>query len=239
MFGWIFLAVVGALIAVAALYTARRAAGPVHRGQAEPPQLGLLEWAPAIGALILLFAGFVAVQFTVLFGGQRHVLKTAGLSYAEYARSGFWQLVVVTLLTLAVLGGVTRWASRERQVDRTVLRVLLGLLCALSVVIVVSALSRMYTYQKVYSFTGERIFVMAFELLLGAVFLHDPGGRHPVARRLDPGGDRRARRGACCSAWPCSTRRTTPPGATSPATSRPARSTPGTCARSPPTPPRP
>ena len=29
----------------------------------------------------------------------------------------------------------------------------------------------MYTYQEVYSFTGERIFVMAFELLLGTVFI--------------------------------------------------------------------
>ena len=64
---------------------------------------------------------------------------------------------------------------------------LLGLLSALSLVIVASALSRMYTYQKVYSFTGERIFVMAFELLLGAVFVHDPGGRDPLAGRLDPG----------------------------------------------------
>ncbi|MEU4165109.1 DUF4153 domain-containing protein, partial [Actinoplanes sp. NPDC026670] len=29
-------------------------------------------------------------------GGARHVLKTSGLSYAEYARSGFWQLAAVT-----------------------------------------------------------------------------------------------------------------------------------------------
>ena len=168
---WLFLAAVGGLIAVAATYAL-----------AAPPDLstvdregrrrwGTLEWAPAIAALTLLFVGFVAVQFTVLFGGQRHVLRTAGLSYAEYARSGFWQLTVVTLLTVAVLGGVSRWARRETRVERVLLRVLLGLLSALSVVIVVSALSRMYTYQKVYSFTGERIFVMAFELLLGAVFL--------------------------------------------------------------------
>ncbi|WP_308291025.1 DUF4153 domain-containing protein [Micromonospora sp. RL09-050-HVF-A] len=171
VFRWLFLAVVGGLIAVAATYTL-----------AAPPDLstvdregrrhwGTLEWAPAIAALTLLFVGFVAVQFTVLFGGQRHVLRTAGLSYAEYARSGFWQLTVVTLLTVAVLGGVSRWARRETRVERVLLRVLLGLISALSVVIVVSALSRMYTYQKVYSFTGERIFVMAFELLLGAVFL--------------------------------------------------------------------
>ncbi|MFE9653091.1 DUF4153 domain-containing protein [Micromonospora sp. NPDC006431] len=171
MFRGIFLAVVGGLIAVAAVYTL---AAPPDLSTVDKPsnrRLGLLEWAPAIGALTLLFVGFVVVQFTVLFGGQRHVQKVAGLSYSEYARSGFWQLLFVTLLTLAVLGGVSRWASRERPAERTALRVLLGLLSVLSVVIVVSALSRMWAYQKVYSFTGERIFVMAFELLLGAVFL--------------------------------------------------------------------
>ncbi|WP_243706194.1 DUF4153 domain-containing protein [Micromonospora sp. KC721] len=171
LFRWLFLAAVGGLIAVAAVYTL---AAPPDLSTVDRPgerRLGVLEWAPAIAALTALFAGFVVVQFTVLFGGQRHVLRTAGLSYAQYARSGFWQLVVVTLLTLAVLGGVTRWARRERRAERVLLRVLLGLLSALSVVIVISALSRMYTYQKVYSFTGERIFVMAFELLLGTVFL--------------------------------------------------------------------
>ncbi|MGC5032314.1 DUF4153 domain-containing protein [Micromonospora sp. DT229] len=171
VFRWLFLAAVGGLIAVAAVYTL--AAPPDLSGVDRPTgrRVGLLEWAPPIAALTALFGGFVAVQFTVLFGGQRHVLRTTGLSYAEYARSGFWQLVVVTVLTLAVLGGVTRFARRDRHLDRVLLRVLLGLLSALTVVIVVSALSRMYTYQKVYSFTGERIFVMAFELLLGAVFL--------------------------------------------------------------------
>ncbi|MER6754045.1 DUF4173 domain-containing protein [Micromonospora echinofusca] len=170
-FRWAFLAAVGGLCAVAAVYTL---AAPPDLSTVDRPgtrRFGLVEWAPVISALTLLFGGFVAVQFTVLFGGQRHVLRTAGLSYAEYARSGFWQLVVVTLLTLAVLGGVARWARRDRAVERHLLRVLLGLLSALSFVIVVSALSRMYTYQKVYSFTGERLFVMAFELLLGTVFL--------------------------------------------------------------------
>jgi hypothetical protein len=170
-FQWLFLAGIGGLSAVAAVYTL---AAPPHLSTVDRPgtrRLGVVEWAPVISALTLLFGGFVAVQFTVLFGGERHVLRTAGLSYAEYARSGFWQLVVVTMLTLAVLAGVARWARRERPVERHLLRILLGLLSAFGFVIVVSALSRMYTYQKAYSFTGERLFVMAFELLLGTVFL--------------------------------------------------------------------
>lgn len=171
IFQWIFLAVVGGLIAVAGTYTLS-APPPVSNLDTEHKgRFGLVEWAPACAALVLLFSGFVAVQFTVLFGGRRHVLRTSGLSYAEYARSGFWQLVAVTLLSLAVLAALARWARRDQQVDRIVLRLLLGLLCALSVIIVVSALSRMWEYQRVYSFTGERIFVMSSEMLLGIVFI--------------------------------------------------------------------
>jgi hypothetical protein len=168
---WVFLLAVGGLIAVAAVYTLSAPPDLPSMDRPGARTLSAVEWGLPIGGLTALFGGFVAVQFTVLFGGQRHVLRTAGLSYADYARSGFWQLVVVTLLTLAVLGGVTRWARRDGPVERILLRTLLGLLSALSVVIVVSALSRMYTYQKVYSFTGERIFVMAFELLLGGIFV--------------------------------------------------------------------
>jgi hypothetical protein len=167
----IFLLIVGGLTAVCAIYTL---AAPPDLSEMDKPgkrSLGAIEWGLPVAALVLLFGGFVAVQFTVLFGGQRHVLDTEGLSYAEYARTGFWQLLTVTLLTLAVLGGVTRWAKRETRNDQVLQRVLLGLLCALSVVIVISALYRMYTYQKVYSFTGERIFIMSFELLLGTIFL--------------------------------------------------------------------
>ncbi|GIF08935.1 hypothetical protein Asi03nite_64730 [Actinoplanes siamensis] len=171
VFRWVFLAAVGGLIAVAGIYTLSAPPSTSSLDTEGRGRFGLIEWAPACAALVVLFGGFVAVQFAVLFGGSRHVLKTAGLSYAEYARSGFWQLVAVTLLTLAVLAGLARWAKRDLPVERLLLRVLLGLLCVLSVVIVASALSRMLAYQRVYSFTGERIFVMSFELLLGTVFV--------------------------------------------------------------------
>jgi hypothetical protein len=171
IFQWALLAVAGGLLAVSGIYTLTAPPATSSLDTEGRGRFGLLEWAPAGAALVLLFGGFVAVQFTVLFGGSRHVLKTAGLSYSEYARSGFWQLVAVTLLSLALIASLARWAKRDQPVERVLLRVLLGLLCALSVVIVASALSRMWEYQRVYSFTGERIFVMASEMLLGIVFV--------------------------------------------------------------------
>jgi hypothetical protein len=44
----------------------------------------------------------------VLFGGHDHVLRTAGLSYADYAHQGYGQLMAAAMLTLAVIAAARR-----------------------------------------------------------------------------------------------------------------------------------
>jgi hypothetical protein len=161
-------------------------AGGMHGGaaylRAAPPDLsGLdgrqtrrvtrIEWAVPLGLLVALFAVFVGVQLAVLFGGSSHVLRTAGLTYADYARSGFGQLAVVTVLTLLVLVGAARWAPRATRGDRTLIRVLLGSLAGLTPVIVASALHRMNLYSETYGLTRMRVLVAACELWLGVVLV--------------------------------------------------------------------
>jgi hypothetical protein len=129
------------------------------------------EWAVPLAVLDVLFIAFVAVQATVLFGGHSHVLETEGLTYAEYARQGFWQLLWVSALTLLVLSGVIRVARRVSLSDRRLLRALVGTLCATSVVVVISAIHRMWLYQQAYGFSVQRLMVITIELWLGAVFI--------------------------------------------------------------------
>lgn len=129
------------------------------------------EWALPLGVLDALFIVFVAVQATVLFGGHTHVLETEGLTYAEYARQGFWQLLWVSALTLLVLSAVIRVAGRTGAADRRVLRILVGILCATSIVVVISAIHRMWLYQQAYGFSTERLMVITAEVWLGAVFV--------------------------------------------------------------------
>jgi hypothetical protein len=133
-----------------------------------------LEWAIPLGLLVLLFASFVAVQLAVLFGGSRRVLSTAGLTYADYARSGFWQLLVVTGLSLGVLAAAARWAPRTTAADRTLIRVVLGALAALTLVIVASAVHRMDLYGDTYGLTRLRVLVELCEVWLGVVFVLVP-----------------------------------------------------------------
>jgi hypothetical protein len=99
------------------------------------------------------------------------VLQTEGLTYAEYARQGFWQLLWASALTLLVLSVVIRVAGRQAESDRRLLRILVGILCATSVVVVVSAIHRMWLYQQAYGFSVQRLVVITIELWLGAVFI--------------------------------------------------------------------
>ncbi|MGF7124087.1 DUF4153 domain-containing protein [Rhodococcus sp. AG1013] len=169
--GRVLLGLFVAGMALASAYLRRRtprfdalAPGPGH-------PLARWEWAVPLALLDALFAGFVAVQVRVLFGGDRHVRDTVGLTYANYARQGFWQLAAVTVLTLALVAVAVRKVDRRSAGDRALARVLLGLLCGLGLVVVASAVHRMSLYENEFGFTRLRLSVMATELWLGVVFV--------------------------------------------------------------------
>lgn len=159
---------------VGALAAAHTAASPlrwdrlvVNPGRAR----GRMEWALPLIVLNVLFAAFNAVQLAVLFGGYDAVLDKTGLSYSAYARQGFWQLLLATLLTLLVIVFALRWAPRDGSRDRALVRAVLGTLCALTLVVVASAVCRMEMYVEAYGLTRLRISAVAVELWLGVIIL--------------------------------------------------------------------
>jgi hypothetical protein len=135
-----------------------------------PRRLTPWEWGIPLALLDALFLAFVVVQLTVLFGGHEHVLRTAGLTYAEYARQGFWQLLAAAALTFAVVGAATLLADAPRRSHRLLLRVLLGVLCVLTIVVVVSALRRLLLYEEAFGLTRLRLLAEAVSLWFGALF---------------------------------------------------------------------
>ncbi|WP_188294924.1 DUF4153 domain-containing protein [Streptomyces sp. CBMA156] len=160
--------------AVAALGFAHIAAGPRRwdRTEIRPGrERRRLEWALPLVALDLMFGVFAVVQAVVVLGGADAVLGNTGMSRSEYARQGFWQLSVITVLTLVVVTLAKRWAPRTTPTDRRVARILLGLLCVLALAVVASALGRMWFYVDASGLTRLRLWVLVVEVWLGAVFL--------------------------------------------------------------------
>ena len=127
------------------------------------------EWAVPVGVVVAMFLGFLVAQAAAMWGGHEYLRETTGLSYAEYVHQGFGQLTAATFLTVVVVAVTMRVAPREVPRDAVLLRVLLGLLCVLTLAVVASALYRMSLYQEAYGYTVLRVFVDGFELWLGLV----------------------------------------------------------------------
>jgi hypothetical protein len=127
--------------------------------------LGATEVAIALGALVALFAVFVAVQARYFFGGRTLVEAHEHLSYATYARHGFFELVAVSALVLVVIVGANALVR-----SRTV-RALSAVLVALELVVAVSALQRLRLYEHEYGLTELRIWTTGVVLWLMCVFV--------------------------------------------------------------------
>jgi len=170
-FRWILTFVVAGFGVVGACYLLASPPPIADEDMARRRLAHRVEWALPLGVLVALFTVFITVQLVVLFGGDEYMRRTDGLTAADYARGGFWQLCVVTVLTLALVGAALRWAPNSTKADRVWQRALLGALSGLSLVLVVSALSRMWTYQQAYGFTVLRLLVEMCEIWLGTVFV--------------------------------------------------------------------
>ena len=136
----------------------------------ERHRLGRVEVAIILGSLATLFALFVIVQVRYLFGGEDVVQSSIGLTYAQYARRGFFELVAVALLLLPVLAGIN-WGRQQTGAGLRLFLVLTAVLIALVFVIMVSAWQRMAMYREAFGLTELRFYVVASLPLIGAALL--------------------------------------------------------------------
>jgi Domain of unknown function (DUF4173) len=133
--------------------------------------LGIIEVGIVLGLLDLLFLAFVVIQVRYLFGGAGRVAATAGLTYAEYARRGFFELVTVTALALPLLL-VAHWLLRTgTRAHERLFKALAGIMVALLFVVVASALQRMYLYQQEFGLTELRLYTTVFMVWISVVLL--------------------------------------------------------------------
>ena len=132
-------------------------------------QLGIVEIATALGLVNLLFFSFVCVQMKYLFGGASLVELTPGLSFAEYARKGFFDLNIAAELVLPLLLVADHLLSRSAKINVIIFRTLAFTLVALLLVVMASALMRMHLYQTEYGQSELRLYTTAFMGWLGMV----------------------------------------------------------------------
>jgi hypothetical protein len=173
VFSHLFLITFFAWITAGALWAGLMARVPENLAIPRPRvlSLGIVEVGIVLGLLDLLFLTFVVIQVRYLFGGAGRVAATAGLTYAEYARRGFFELVTVTALALPLLL-IAHWLLRaETHAHERLFKALAGIMVVLLFVVVASALQRMYLYQQEFGLTELRLYTTVFMVWISVVLL--------------------------------------------------------------------
>lgn len=134
----------------------------------DAPRASLSLHRPTLVGFILLLASYLGVQMRTLFGGAEFVRETAGLSLAEYARGGFFQLVVVAVLAIGVLMVVDATSQRNDERSERQFRVMGWTLIGLTALLAISAAYRMGIYVGTFGLSEDRLY--AFAAMAGIVF---------------------------------------------------------------------
>lgn len=132
-------------------------------------KLSMVESGIIMGSVVALFAAFVVIQFTYFFGG-RVTLEVAGLTFAQYARRGFFELVAVSVLTLGLSLWLDRVSVRQGKRENHIFRGLALAIVALTTIMLISAAQRMWLYEEAFGFTQLRVYTHVFMVWLGVMF---------------------------------------------------------------------
>ncbi|MEQ9363440.1 MAG: DUF4173 domain-containing protein [Leptospirales bacterium] len=133
--------------------------------------LAFVETVTVLTLVNLLFAAFVLIQIGYLFGGVEYISTTEGFTYSDYARSGFFELVVTAVLSLIFVLATQRLGRRHAGAQTRWFNASIALLLVFVLVLLVSAYRRMALYEATFGYTELRLLVYLFIAWLAALLV--------------------------------------------------------------------
>jgi len=121
----------------------------------------------ALTALSLIYAVFFLVQTSYLFSAFHDSLPQS-MTYAEYARRGFFELCAVSGINLAVIAAAHLIVKRDKV---TILKGETAALCMFTIALIVTAMSKMGMYIDYYGLTRLRVYTSWFMIVLLFLFV--------------------------------------------------------------------
>lgn len=132
------------------------AMGPGRRGRFFDPVIGIT-FTSIVSVIYLIYC---AIQILYLFIGMRAGLPEY-VSYAEYARGGFWELLFVSVINF-IMVLLCMYLFREN----IILKVILTVISGCTFIMIISSAYRMMMYVGEYYLTFLRVLVLWFLIVL-------------------------------------------------------------------------
>jgi len=129
---------------------------------------GTVEVATMLSLAAVVLGLFVVSQLVALTDAGDRLVTSAGLTPADYARSGFFQLCWAAGLVLAFLA-LVRAVAAPATLDRPLVRALGALVPALALGLVAVSLRRMALYDEAFGLTMLRLWVVGAAVWMALV----------------------------------------------------------------------
>ncbi len=110
-------------------------------------------------SVLFVYTLFVIVQFKYLFAGA---VLPEGLTYTEYARKGFFELLWLTVVNISIILIIMKITSDLSGSKSLFIKILCCYLCLITIVLLISSFYRMYLYTSDDGLTRLRFLVMGF-----------------------------------------------------------------------------
>ncbi len=132
---------------------------PAFVEPAPAPRLADTERLVVLGAVGTLFAAFLLLQLSYLFGNAP-VVAGSGVTFSEYARRGFAELSTVATLCTILLVTLEHWAARGPR-ERWARLLAIAVVVEVEILLI-SALRRLWLYESAYGFTTARLYAHVY-----------------------------------------------------------------------------
>lgn len=126
--------------------------------------------AAFVTPVLLLYVLFFVSQWDYYVSAFTHILP-AGLTYAQYAREGFFQLCIVSVFNAMLLIALQAFMRRTPGEKGILRRIYAGIISLFTLILIATALSKLILYINAYGMTRSRVLAAWMMLLLAVVFI--------------------------------------------------------------------
>ena len=126
--------------------------------------------AVALIPLVVVYVLFFVSQWQYYVSGFFGTLPD-GLSYATYARNGFFELCAVSAINFVILFAVSLFMKRQGKGENILLKTANVVISLMTLVLITTAMAKMALYIQSYGLTQKRVVSSWFMILLALIFV--------------------------------------------------------------------
>ncbi len=121
--------------------------------------------------LAVVYIFFFVSQWDYYLSAFTGKLPEGVVNYAEYARNGFFELCTVSAINLVIIIAVALFTRRKGSGEKAFLRVVSALFSVMTLVLIGTALAKMYLYINRFGLTEKRLLSSWLMIVIALVFV--------------------------------------------------------------------